>query len=515
MQHSTEQSEPGRRPGVPAGTAPAPGPNGPSPGAPLPVPANGPAGETVYVPSGTRLARLWADLRLAARGTRHDYTTGPIGRAIFLLAVPMVLEMLMESVFAVVDVFWVARLGASAVATVALTESMMAIVYSLAFGLAIGTTAMVARRVGEKNAAGAADAAVQAVTLGLLVSATLGVAGGLLAPDLLRLMGAGPDVLGQGSGYARVMLAGSASVFLLFVINAVLRGAGDAAVAMRVLWLSNAINLVLDPMLIFGVGPFPELGVTGAAVATTIGRSAGVLFAASRLWKGAGHIAVRREHLHVHAASMWRLVRLCATGTFQILIGTTAWIGLIRILATFGSVAVAGYGIAIRVVIFAILPAFGLSNAAATMVGQSLGAGDPDRAERSVWTASRYNLAFLGALGVVFVTLAPWIVALFTSEADVARVATTGLRVIALGFPMYAFGMVLTQSFNGAGDTWTPTWINLVVFWLFEIPLAWVLATRTELAWSGAFVAIMVSYTALAAASAVVFRQGRWKAKRV
>jgi putative MATE family efflux protein len=512
VQPTAEESEAGTRPGVPEQSiAPAPQPSIPV----TPVPANGPAGETVCVPAGTRLARLWADLKLAARGTRHDYTQGPIGRAIFLLAVPMVLEMVMESVFAVVDVFWVAKLGAAAVATVALTESMMAIAYSLAFGLAIGTTATVARRVGEKNPAGAADAAVQAITLGILVSGALGVVGGLVAPDLLRLMGAGPDVLELGTGYARVMLGGSASVFLLFVINAAFRGAGDAAVAMRVLWLANAINLVLDPLLIFGVGPFPEMGVTGAAVATTIGRGVGVLYAASRLWNGAGHIAVHREHLRLHLGAMWRLVRLCATGTFQILIGTAAWIGLIRILATFGSTAVAGYGIAIRIVIFAILPAFGLSNAAATMVGQSLGAGDPARAETAVWTASRYNLAFLGTLGILFVALAPWIVAGFTTEADVVHVATVGLRIIAVGFPLYAFGMTLTQSFNGAGDTWTPTWINLCVFWVFEIPLAWMLATRTPLAWRGAFWAVMLAYVTLAVVSALIFRQGRWKTRQV
>jgi putative MATE family efflux protein len=311
------------------------------------------------------------------------------------------------------------------------------------------------------------------------------------------------------------MLGGSASVFLLFVINATLRGAGDAAVAMRVLWLANGINIALDPLLIFGIGPFPELGVTGAAVATTIARGIGVLFAASRLWKGAGHIAVHREHLRVHAGAMWRLVRLCATGTFQILIATTAWIGLIRILASFGSVAVAGYGIAIRIVLFGILPAFGLSNAAATMVGQSLGAGDPARAERSVWTAARYNLAFLGALGALMVLFAPWIVAAFTREPDVAGVAALGLRVIALGFPLYAFGMVLTQSFNGAGDTWTPTWINLVAFWLFEIPIAWFLATRTSLGYRGPFVAILMAYGVLALVSAVIFRLGRWKLKSV
>jgi putative MATE family efflux protein len=467
------------------------------------VPANGPGGETVYVPTGSRLAQLWADLKLAARGTRHDYTSGPIGRAIFLLAVPMVLEMVMESIFAVVDIFFVAKLGAAAVATVALTESMMAIVYTLAFGLAIGTTATVARRVGEKDRDGAANAAVQAIALGLVVSISLGALGAIFAPDLLRLMGAGPDVLATGTGFARVMLGGSASVFMLFVINAVFRGAGDAAVAMRVLWFANILNIVLGPLFIFGVGPFPELGVTG------------VLFAASRLWRGAGHIAVHREHLSVRLSAMVNLTRLCAVGTLQILLSTTAWIGLIRILATFGSVVVAGFGIAMRIVIFALLPAFGLSNAAATLVGQSLGAKDPARAEHSVWTASRYNLAFLGALGSLIVLFAPWIVAAFTPDADVARVATLGLRIIGLGFPLYAFGMVITQSFNGAGDTWTPTWINVFVFWLFEIPLAWTLSKYTSLGYRGGFVAILAAYCALAVVSAVLFRQGKWKVKRV
>jgi putative MATE family efflux protein len=480
-----------------------------------PVPANGPGGETVYVPSGSRLAELWADLKLAARGTKHDYTQGPIGRAIFLLAVPMVLEMVMESIFAIVDVFWVAKLGAAAVATVALTESMLAIVYTLAFGLAIGTTATVARRVGEKDPDGAARAAVQAIALGLIVSLSLGASGAFLAPDLLRLMGAGPDVLATGTGFASVMLGGSASVFMLFVINAAFRGAGDAAVAMRVLWFANALNILLGPLFIFGIGPFPELGVTGAAVATTIGRSAGVLYAAARLWKGAGHIGIHRQHLSVRVHAMINLTRLCAVGTLQILLSTTAWIGLIRILATFGSVVVAGFGIAMRIIIFALLPAFGLSNAAATMVGQSLGSGQPDRAEASVWTASRYNLAFLGALGSMIVLLAPWIVAAFTSEADVAHVATVGLRIIGLGFPLYAFGMVMTQSFNGAGDTWTPTWINVFVFWLFEIPLAWGLSKHTSLGYFGGFIAILGAYGALALVSAFLFRRGTWKVKRV
>lgn len=462
-----------------------------------------------------RLAHWWAEVRLAARGTRHDYTQGSVGRAIFLLAVPMILEMAMESIFVVVDVFWVAKLGAAAVATVGLTESLMAIVYTLAIGLSIGATATVARRVGEKNPDGAARAAVQVIALGLTVSAAVGLAGAVFAPDLLRLMGATPDVVATGTTFTRVMLGGSASAFMLFVINAVFRGAGDAAIALRVLTFANLLNIVLGPLFIFGIGPFPELGVTGAAVATTIGRGAGVLFAVSRLWRGAGHIAVHREHLVVDLAAIGRLVRMCGVGTLQIALGTTAWIGLIRILAGFGAAAVAGYTIAIRIVIFAILPAFGLSNAAATMVGQSLGAGDPLRAEQSVWTASRYNLAFLGVLGVVFVAGAPWIIGAFTKDAEVVGVGVLALRIIAAGFPMYAFGMTITQSFNGAGDTWTPTWINAGVFWAFEIPFAWVLAHRTALAESGPFVAIALAYSVLAVVSALVFRKGRWKSKSV
>jgi MATE family, multidrug efflux pump len=462
-----------------------------------------------------RVAAVWSDLRLAARGTRHDYTAGPVGRAIFLLAVPMVLEMVMESVFAVVDVFWVAKLGADAVATVGLTESMMSIVYTLAFGLAIGATATVARRIGEKDPDAAARSAVQAIALAILASAALGVAGAIFAPQLLRIMGASPEVLARGASFTRVMLGGSASVFLLFVINAVFRGAGDAAVAMRVLWLANWINIVLGPLLIFGIGPFPRMGVTGAAIATTIGRGTGVLFAASRLTHDSGHLIVRRSHLVIDVRAMIRLVRMSAVGTFQILVGSTAWIGLIRILAGMGSVAVAGYTIAIRMVIFAILPAFGLSNAAATMVGQNLGARNADRAEQAVWTAARYNLVFLGALGILFVAAAPWITALFTRDQGVASVASLGLRVIALGFPFYAYGMVLTQSFNGAGDTWTPTWINIGVFWVAEIPFAWWLAAQTGFGPKGVFIAITAAYSLLALVSAVLFRQGKWKTRRV
>ena len=461
------------------------------------------------------LAHVWSEVRLAARGSKHDYTTGSIGRAIFLLAVPMVLEMLMESVFVVVDIFWVAHLGAEAVAIVGLTESMMVIVYTLAFGLTIGATATVARRIGEKDPGGAAKAAVQAIALGFIVSGTLAVLGAVFAPQLLSVMGATPEVLEHGVGFARVMLGGSVTAFMLFVVNSVFRGAGDAAVAMRVLLRANLLNLVLGPLLIFGVGPFPTLGVTGAAIATTIGRGTGVLLALRQLAVGSGHMAVRREHVRLDPGAMWRLARMCGSGTFQILIGSAAWIGLIRIIASFGSVAVAGYTIAIRIVVFALLPAFGLSNAAATMVGQSLGAKDPARAERAVWTAARYNLAFLGVLGVLFMAFAPLIIATFTPDPDVRRIAVYGLRVVALGFPMFAFGMVLTQAFNGAGDTWTPTWINLGIYWVFEIPLAWWLAHHGGFEYRGVFWSVTLGYSALAIVSTVLFRRGGWKNRRV
>lgn len=471
--------------------------------------------ETVIAAPRGRVAHLWSELKFAARGSRHDYTSGPIGRSIFLLAVPMVMEMMMESVFVVVDIFWVAHLGAEAVAIVGLTESMMVIIYTIAFGLSIGATATVARRIGEKDPEAAAKAAVQAIALGLLVSGTLAACGALFAPRLLTVMGAPPEVVANGTTFARTMLGGSATAFMLFVVNSVFRGAGDASVAMRVLWRANTINMILGPILIFGIGPFPEVGVAGAAIATTIGRGTGVVLALRQLGVGSGHLAVRREHLRLNPGAMVRLARMCASGTFQILVGSAAWIGLVRILATFGSVAVAGYTIAIRIVIFAILPAFGLSNAAATMVGQSLGAKDPARAERSVWTAARYNLAFLGALGVVFVAFAPVIIAAFTPDAAVRPIGTFGLRIVALGFPMFAFGMVLTQAFNGAGDTWTPTWINLGVYWVFEIPFAWWLAHQGGLGYHGVFWAITVGYSALAIVSAMLFRRGAWKARAV
>jgi putative MATE family efflux protein len=427
----------------------------------------------------------------------------------------MVLEMCMESLFAVVDVFFVSKLGADAVAAVGLTEGMLTIVYSVAMGLVIGATAVVARRIGEKDADGAAVAAVQVIALGLVVSVVIGVTGALFARPLLALMGASDAVLAEPARYAIVMFGGCGSVVMLFLNNAIFRAAGDATVAMRVLWLANGINIVLDPMLIFGIGPFPELGVMGAAVATTTGRSVGVAVQLLLLTYGTGRIQIRWRHVRLAPAVMWSVCRISGTGMLQILVDTTSWVILVRLIATFGSPAVAGYTIGIRTVLFAILPAWGLSNAAATMVGQSLGAGKPDRAEEAVWTAARYNMIFLGLIGVAFVSLAPQIVAIYTGDPVIAADAVACLRIVSLGFLFFAYGMVLTQAFNGAGDAWTPTWINVGCFWVWQMPLAYFLALNVGLGPSGVYWAVTIAFSTLALVSAVIFRRGRWKLKRV
>lgn len=458
---------------------------------------------------------FWPTVREALRGSRQDYTEGSIGRSVLLLAVPMVLEVVLESVFAVTDVFFVSKLGEAAIATVGLTESMMTIVYTLAIGLSIGVTATVARRIGEHNPDAAARAAVQAIALGAILAVVLGVIGITWAPELLRLLGASDDVVATGSGFTRIMLGGNAGVVMLFLVNAAFRGAGDAAIAMRVLWIANAINIVLGPLLIFGVGPLPEMGVMGAATATTIGRGTGAAIALWRLFQPGRHIQVRREHLRLQPEVMARLIRLSGTATLQVFIGAASWIGLIRILSQFGSAALAGYTIAIRIILFALFPSWGLGNAAATMVGQGLGAGKPDRSERAVWIAGFYNLCFLGAVGILFVSLAEPIVSAFTTDPRVLPYATDGLLIVALGFPVYAYGMVITQSFNGAGDTWTPTWLNFIVFWLFGIPLAYVLSTRVGMGPDGVFWAITIEFVVLAILSTILFKRGRWKFKSV
>ncbi|MGE3888411.1 MAG: MATE family efflux transporter [Vicinamibacterales bacterium] len=461
------------------------------------------------------MKRFWQLALESLRGSPRDFTDGHVGQAVVLLAIPMVIEMGMESLFAVVDVFFVSRLGADPVAMVGLTESILTIVYTVAMGLGIGATAIIARRIGEKDEEGAAEAAAQAIGLGLAVSLAIGVAGWVYAADLVTLMGATPGMLDSSVGYARVMLAGNATVTLLFLTNAIFRGAGDAALAMRMLMVSNGINIVLDPCLIFGWGPFPEMGITGAAVATNIGRGTAVLVQLWVLMSGRSRVRITRRQLSVVPAVMWTVCRLSGVGFLQILIDTSSWVGLVRVISSFGADALAGYTIGIRTVLFAILPAWGLSNAAATMVGQALGAGKPERAEEAVWTAGRYNAVFLGLLGVPFFVWAAEIVSVFTTEAVVAAHAVDCLRIVSAGFLLFAYGLVLTQAFNGAGDTWTPTWINLGCFWVWQIPLAWWLALDRGLGPRGVYFAITIAFSTLAVISAIIFRQGWWKARRL
>ena len=458
---------------------------------------------------------LWSLLRESIRGSHQDFTAGNLNRALLLLAVPMVLEMALESLFAVVDVFWVAHLGANAVATVGLTESLLSLVIAVGLGLSLSTTAMVARRIGEKDPAGAAVAGVQAIALGLAISLAIGAPCLIFAPDLLRLMGASPAIVAVGSGYARIALGGSGVLLLLFLNNAIFRGTGDAAIAMRILWVSNIINLALDPCFIFGLGPFPRLGVTGAAVATLTGRSIGLGYQFYRLLRGTERIRILRRQLRINVHVLLRLARVSVTGVLQFAIAHTSWIGLVRIVSMFGAAALAGYTIAIRIVIFAILPAWGLSNAAATLVGQNLGAGQPERAEQSVWRTGIYNMVFLGSVGALFIFFAEPLIRLFSHDPAVVPLGAACLRIVSYGNIGYAYGMVMLQAFNGAGDTVTPTYVYLFGFWLLEIPLAYWLAIPAHLRSNGVFIAIVIAETAIAAASAVLFKRGRWKRQQI
>src|SRR6267154_456503 len=471
--------------------------------------------ETQELTTATKPSPLWNSIREALRGSHQDFTTGSINRAILLLAIPMVLEMVLESLFAVVDVFWVGRLGADAIATVGLTESLLSLVFAVGLGLSLSTTAMVARRIGEKDPAGAAVAGVQAIVIGIAISFLIGIPCAFYGPDLLRLMGASPQVVAVGSGYARITLGGSAAIMMLFLNNAIFRGAGDAAIAMRLLWVSNIINLVLDPCLIFGWGPFPKLGVTGAALATFTGRGIGVGYQFYRLLRGSERIRILRQHVRINFAVLLRLVRVSLTGILQFAIAHTSWIGLVRIVSIFGSPALAGYTIAIRIVIFVILPSWGLSNAAATLVGQNLGAKQPERAEQAVWRTGLYNMLFLGLIGVIFIFFPEPIVRLFTHDPEVVPLGAACLRIVSYGNLGYAYFMVMMQAFNGAGDTITPTIVNFFGFWLFEIPLAYWLAIVLKMHSNGVFFSIAIAETAMAAASAILFKQGRWKKQKI
>jgi putative MATE family efflux protein len=458
---------------------------------------------------------LWSSIREALRGSHQDYTTGNLNRAILLLAIPMVLEMVLESLFAVVDVLWVGRLGANAVATVGLTESLLALVFSIGIGLSMSTTAMVARRIGEKDPVDAAIAGAQAIFLGLLISLAIGIPAFVFAPQLLHLMGASPEIVATGTNYARIALGGCGAIVMLFLNNAIFRGAGDAAIAMRLLWVSNILNLILDPCLIFGLGPFPRLGVTGAALATFSGRSIGVLYQFYRLMKGTERMRIPRSLLRLNPRVMWRLIRVSLTGILQFAIANTSWIALVRIVSVFGAAALAGYTIAIRIVIFVILPSWGLSNAAATLVGQNLGAGHPQRAEQAVWRTGLYNMLFLGLIGVVFIFTATPLVRLFTHDPAVVPLAASALRILSYGNIAYAYGMVMLQSFNGAGDTVTPTIVNFFGFWVLEIPLAWWLALHQGLRSTGVFLSIVIAQAAVAAAGILLFRRGKWKRQQI
>jgi len=458
---------------------------------------------------------LWASIREALRGSHQDFTTGGLNRAILLLAIPMVLEMVLESLFAVVDVFWVGRVGANAVATVGLTESLMLLIFAIGMGLSLSTTAMVARRIGEKDPEDAAVAGVQAIILGLIVAFGLGVPALIFAPKLLGLMGASPEIIATGSGYARIALGGSGVVVLLFLNNAIFRGAGDAAIAMRLLWVSNIINLILDPCLIFGWGPFPRMGVTGAALATFTGRGIGVLYQFYRLMRGTERIRVLRRQIRVNFQVIWRLIRVSLTGIFQFMIAQTSWIVLVKIISESGADALAAYTIAIRIVIFVILPSWGLSNAAATLVGQNLGAQQPERAETSVWRTGLYNMIFLGGVGVLFLIFAPQVIHIFTHDPAVVPLAVTALRIVSTGNIGFAYGMVMLQAFNGAGDTLTPTIVNFFGFWMFEIPLAYWLALRLGWHANGVYWSIVIAEAAVAVASILLFRQGKWKLRKI
>jgi len=458
---------------------------------------------------------FWGSIREALRGSHQDFTTGSLNRAVVLLAIPMVLEMALESLFAVVDVFWVGRLGANAVATVGLTESLLSLVFAVGFGLGMSTTAMVARRIGEKDSEGAATAGVQAIFIGLATSLAFGIPCYVYAPRMLEVMGASPEIVALGSGYARIALGGCGAIVMLFLNNAIFRGAGDAAVAMRLLWVSNIINLVLDPCLIFGWGPFPKLGVTGAALATFTGRSIGVLYQFYRLLRGTERIHILVGQVRVHGGVLLRLLRVSLTGILQFAIADVSWIALVRIVSVFGSAALAGYTIAIRILIFVLLPSWGLSNAAATLVGQNLGAKQPERAEQSVWRTGLYNMLFLGAVGVFFVMAAEPVIRLFTNDPAVVPLAVSCLRILSYGNIGYAYGMVMLQAFNGAGDTVTPTVVNLFGFWLLEIPLAYVLAIPVRFGPTGVYYSIVVAEAAIAVAGVLIFRRGRWKAQKI
>ena len=453
----------------------------------------------------------WHFLREALTGTQQDFTQGSLSRGIALLAIPTILEMGMESTFGVVDAFWVAKLGSDAMSAVGLTEALIVLVFAIAMGLATAASATVARRIGEKDPEGASIAAVQGIGCGILVTIVLGIVGATFAPQMLSWMHATTGTIATGTTYARIILGCNIAIVMLFLINGIFRGAGDAAIAMRTLWMANLINIVLDPCFIYGLGPFPKLGVTGAAVATTTGRSVGVLYQLWVLFGGSSRVTVARRHLRLDWKVMAQLLKVARTAMAQYFIATASWLTLARFNAAFGANAVAGYSLAIRIILFALMPSWGICSAAATLVGQNLGAKRPDRSERAVWLAGLYNMAFLTLVGIGFFAGAPALVGLFRPEAAIVPIAVTCLQYVSLGYPFYAWGMIMEQAFNGAGDTSTPTWINLFCYWLLQLPCAWYLANRAGLGPRGVYLGICGAESVLAVVAVVLFRRGKWK----
>jgi len=466
-------------------------------------------------PQESSWRRARAFVRESLSDNEVDFTVGPIGRALGLLAIPMMLEMAMEAIFAVVDIAFVSRLGTNAIAAVGLTEALITVLYAVAIGLGMGVTAMVSRRIGEQDTDAAAIVTGQAIWVGAALAIVIGVGGVTYAADLLRLIGASETVVNEGRGFTAMLLGGSASILFLFLLNAAFRGAGDAPIALRSLTLANAINIVLDPCLIFGLGPFPELGITGAAVATTIGRGIGVVYLFYAMFFKSGRLSLHLRHCIVAPTIIVRMIRISIGGIGQFLIATASWIVIMRIVALYGSAPIAAYTIALRLIEFAFLPAWGLGNAAATLVGQNLGAQRPDRAEKSVWRASRYNAIFMSVLGLASVVLAPQIVGLFSSEPEVIRYGISCIRILGIGYPMYAVGMIVIQAMNGAGDTYTPSILNLICFWMIQIPLAYYLAEPMNLGPNGVFISLITAESLLTILGVLIFRRGKWKTWQV
>ncbi|MGS2741088.1 MATE family efflux transporter [Sinomicrobium sp. M5D2P17] len=459
--------------------------------------------------------RFFKDLKTALTGKEIDFTSGSIRKAIFMLAIPMILEMMMESVFALVDIIYLSRVSVNAVATVGLTESVITLLYAVAIGLSMAATAVIARRVGEKNIRGAKETAVQAIVIGVIISIIVGVIGVSYPKEILSMMGGEPDLIEEGFGYTRILIGGNITIFLLFLINAIFRGAGDASIAMWALALSNGINIILDPLFIFGWGPVPAYGVEGAAIATTIGRGVAVLFQLWILFYGWSRIKLQLSDLVLRGQVMWNLVKVSLGGIGQFLIGTSSWVILMRIMSEFGSEVLAGYTISIRVMMFTMMPSWGMSNAAATLVGQNLGAGQPERAEQSVWKTGKYNAIFMLTVSLIYLIFAKYIIGWFSADTEVIKYGSLSLQVVAAGYIFYAYGMVVTQAFNGAGDTKTPTIINFFCFWLFQLPFAYMAAMVFHWGPVGVYVGITLAETLIAIIALLWFKKGNWKTVKV